>query len=87
MDPAQSPPSGGAEQVITDGCYNADNVTTKDPKYPTPASAAFKKNEHMYYSKNSYATENPADGEQSRPANETQMGNPVIKGIEQHEKD
>lgn len=74
MDPAQAPRSGGAEQVITDGGYNAGTVTTKAPKYPTPASSDFQKRAQAY--KNSHTTENPADGGKSRPAKETQMGNP-----------
>ncbi len=41
MDPKQQPRSGGGEQVITDGGYNAGAIRTKDSKYPVPAKQAF----------------------------------------------
>ena len=65
----QAPYSGCAEQIITDGGYNAGTVTTREPEYPTPASLEFQKRAQAY--KNSHTTENLADGEKSRPAKET----------------
>lgn len=53
MDPKQAPRTGGGEQVITDGGYNSGAVTNRDPKYPVPANADFKKRASEYKSQQS----------------------------------
>lgn len=63
MDPAQAPRSGGAEQVITDGGYNAGAVINRDSKYPVPASSDFQKRARTY--KNSHSVKTDKGSEKS----------------------